>query len=248
MADIFTFKILFLAIKANNLQIHCQQITEHGDYTDQILEMFRKAYPYRDTIDVLSLYDRTPDVKECQAKAAQGGAPVYNCMVAYEFPLMGGNLMSHTTDLALWFHNLNTRLFEIKGDEETARKVEDQMAGALIAYAYTGDPSTEDLTWDAFTVENGETMIFDDESYMINYPDLELQEVITEATPDSSASEAAESEEAEPAEEAAAAEGESAEGESAEGESTEEPFTTLSEFLFYVFPIILETDRPTQLH
>jgi len=208
----------------------------YGDYADQILEMFAYGYPCRDALDVLSLYDRTNDVKECQAKAAQGGAPVYNCMVAYEFPLMGGNLMSHTTDLALWFHNLDTRLFEIKGDEETARKVENEMSSALVNFAYTGDPSSDLAAWAPFTVENGETMVFDDESQVINYPDLELQEVIKEATPPSSGSEAAESEEAEEApsegeegaSEEAASEGEA--GESAEaasegeaGESAEAP-------------------------
>ena len=188
----------------------------YGDYADQILDLFAKGYPCRDALDVLSLYDRTPDVKECQAKAAQGGAPVYNCMVAYEFPLMGGNLMSHTTDLAFWFHNLDTRLFEIKGDEETARKVEDEMASALVSFAYTGDPSSDLLAWAPFTVENGETMVFDDESQVVNYPDLELQEIIKEATPPSSGSEASE---AEAAEEAESEEGESEEGESPEGES-----------------------------
>ena len=193
----------------------------YGDYTDQILELFAYGYPCRDTLDVLSLYDRTPDVKEAQAKAAQGGAPVYNCMVAYELPLMGGNLMSHTTDLAFWFHNLGTRPFVIKGDEETAHKVEDEMAWAVINFAYTGDPSTEALTWDPFTVENGETMVFDDESKLISYPDLELQEVLKEATPDSSASEAAATEEAEAAPEGESAEGESAEGEAPEGEAAE---------------------------
>ena len=194
----------------------------YGDYADQILEMFAKGYPCRDALDVLSLYDRTNDVKECQAKAAQGGAPVYNCMVAYEFPLMGGNLMSHTTDLAFWFHNLDTRLFEIKGDEETARKVENEMASALVSFAYTGDPSSDMLAWAPFTAENGETMIFDDESQVINYPDLELQEVIKEATPPSSGGEAAEAEAAEEAPaDGESAEGESAEGEFADGESAE---------------------------
>ena len=57
-------------------------------------------------------------------------------------------------------------------------------------------------------------MVFDDESQVIGYPDLELQQIIKEATPDSSGSDAAESEEAE--------EAESEEGESPEGESPAE--------------------------
>ena len=158
----------------------------YGENTDKILELFSYGYPCRDSIDVLSLYDRTPDVQECQAKARQGGAAVYNCMVAYELPLMGGNLSSHTGDLAFWFHNLDTRQFEINGDEETARRVEDEMTSALVNFAYTGDPSSDLVSWTVFTEEVGETMVFDDESQVINYPDLELQEVIKAATPDSS--------------------------------------------------------------
>ena len=187
----------------------------YGDYTDDILKEFAYGYPCRDTIDVLSLYDRSADIKEVKDKAAQGGAPVYNAMVAYELPLMGGNLMSHTADIALWFHNMDTHAFAMKGDEETCRKVQDEMTSALVSFAYTGDPSSELLPWAAFTIENGETMVFDDVSQVINYPDEKLIVLIQEATPDSSGSDASEAEEAE------SAEGESEEGESPEGDSTE---------------------------
>lgn len=93
--------------------------------------------------------------------------------------------------------------------------VQDEMTSALVSFAYTGDPSSELLPWAAFTIENGETMVFDDVSQVINYPDEKLIVLIQEATPDSSGSDASEAEEAE------SAEGESEEGESPEGDSTE---------------------------
>ena len=98
------------------------------------------------------------------------------------------------------------------------------MASALVSFAYTGDPSSDLIAWAPFTVEGGETMVFDDESQVVSYPDLELQEIIKEATPPSSGSEASEAEAAEEAEseEGESPEGESPEGESAEGEAPEE--------------------------
>lgn len=48
--------------------------------------------------------------------------------------------------------------------------------------AKTGDPSTEALQWPQFTVENGETMIFDNESAVENYHDVKLLELVKEAT------------------------------------------------------------------
>ena len=187
---------------------------------EQILELFHKGFPCRDTIDVLSLNDRTSSIVECQDKAKQGGAPVYNTIVAYELPLMGGNLMSHTTDLIFWFHNMMLDPYLVEGDLEGAGYVQDCMASALVNFARTGDPSSDLVAWAPFTDETGETMVFDTESQVINYPDFELLALIKENSPASSGSASAGNEAAEEAEEAP--EGESPEGESPEGESPAE--------------------------
>ena len=180
----------------------------YTDNQEQIMELFHAGFPCRDTIDVLSLNDRTSSIVECQDKANQGGAPVYNAIVAYELPLMGGNLMSHTTDLYFWLHNIDLDPYLVAGDVEGAGYVQDCMASALVNFAYTGDPSSDLVEWAPFTSEVGETMVFDTESQMINYPDYELLALISESTASSSGSEASESEAAEeiPAEETAAEE------------------------------------------
>lgn len=154
-----------------------------GDASDKVMELFAKAYPSRDVIDVDSLNRaRQASVDLCKAKADQGGAPVYNCVFSYEYPIMGGIMNYHTGgDLPFLFHNLSTREFMIKGDEDTAHYVEDEAASALVNFAYTGDPSTKDVEWPAFTTETGETMIFDDKTEVINYPDQELISVMNEA-------------------------------------------------------------------
>ena len=182
-----------------------QRVMEgYTDNQEQIMELFHRGFPCRDTIDVLSLNDRTSAIVACQDKAKQGGAPVYNAIVAYELPLMGGDQMSHTTDLIFWFHNTTQNPYLVAGDLEGAGYVQDCMASALVNFARTGDPSSDLVAWAPFTAENGETMVFDKESQVINYPDYELLQLIKESTAPSSGSESAESEAAEPAEEAPA--------------------------------------------
>ena len=42
-----------------------------------------------------------------------------------------------------------------------------------------GDPSTDELAWPAFTVENGATMIFNNDGGVVrNYHDVELMDLL----------------------------------------------------------------------
>lgn len=155
----------------------------YGTYADQIIEEFSRAYPSRDIIDVLSVNKaRQYSTDLCIDKAKQDGADVFNCVFAYEYPIMGGIMNYHTGgDLPFLFYNLDTRDYMIQGDEKTAYRVADEAATALINYAYTGNPGSDSLAWTPFTVENGETMIFDDTSELLNYPDQELLKLINTA-------------------------------------------------------------------
>ena len=155
----------------------------YGSHADTIMEQFAYAYPSRDVVDVLSVNaDRQASTNMCIDKARQEGAAVYNCVFAYEYPIMGGIVNYHTGgDLPFLFYNLSTREYMIQGDEKNAYKVAGEAATALIRFAYTGDPGSDQLKWPEFTVENGETMIFDNVSEVINYPDQELLKTINEA-------------------------------------------------------------------
>ncbi len=156
---------------------------KYGDYADAIMAEFKRGFPSRDIIDVVSANrNRQASTNTCLAKAAQGGAPVYNCIFTYEYPLMGGIMNYHTGgDLGLWLYNLDCREFIIKGDEETAYRVAKEAATALVNFAYTGDPGSELVDWPEFTKDGGETMLFDDVSEIVSYPDQKLLELITEA-------------------------------------------------------------------
>lgn len=173
---------------------------KYSDYAEPIAEEFAKAYPSRDLIDVLTINTgRSNDLAIAKANA---GGNIWQAVFAYKLPVFGGSNSWHTGgDIPFVFHNADKESYLIAGDEETAYAFQDITADALIAYAYTGDPSTETLAWPQFTVENGETMIFDKESVVENYHDVELQRLIAEAPQSSSDSGSGEST-AEAAEEA----------------------------------------------
>ena len=136
---------------------------QYGDMAEEIAEEFQKAYPCRDLIDVLTINTgRSNDMAIAKANA---DGNVWQAVFSYKLPALGGINSWHTGgDLPFVFHNADKESYLIAGDEETAYAFQDVCADALIAYAYTGDPSTEELPWPQFTVENGETMIFDVES------------------------------------------------------------------------------------
>lgn len=154
---------------------------QYGDKAEAIAEEFEKAYPCRDLTDVLTINaNRTNDLA---IEKAQDGGQIWQAVFAYKLPVFGGSNAWHTGgDVPFIFHNADKIPYLIAGDEENAYAYQDVCADALLAYAKTGDPSTEALQWPQFTVENGETMIFDNESTVENYHDVKLLELVKEAT------------------------------------------------------------------
>ncbi len=150
---------------------------KYGENAAHILDLFAKAYPDRDTVDVLSLNNRTNTVKYVADRAAAGGASVYNCVFSYEYPAMGGIMNYHTGgDMTLWMRNVNNVGITTKGDKAGAWAVSDVASNALLNFARTGDPSSELLDWTPYTTTNGATAQFDDNCRVAVDPDKELLE------------------------------------------------------------------------
>ena len=182
-------------------------ISTYGEeYGPQIIEAFKEAYPTHPLKDALYLNNRYGSFSALpllDAMASYGGT-CYNSLVTYDYAMYGGIVPIHTaSSIPFWFNNVDDIPEFIAGDEEGAYAVGAAMSGALAAFAYTGDPSTEDLAWEAYTPENGATMVFDAVSECKEgFFDQELLTLISEATAAQSAAAEAEAEEA-PAEEAA---------------------------------------------
>ena len=49
----------------------------------------------------------------------------------------------------------------VKGDEENAYRVAQEMADSLTAFATTGNPSISGLDWTPYTSDTHNTMVFD---------------------------------------------------------------------------------------
>ena len=198
-----------------------QYVSKYSEeFAEDIMAAFQEAYPTHPLKDGLYLNNRhgagMSALPLCDAMAGYGGT-VYNSLVAYDYPMYGGIVPIHTaSSIPFWFNNVHDIPEFVAGDEENAEKVAAAMSGALAAFAYTGNPGTEELPWEAYTPENGATMVFDVDSQVKYHFDDALFEIIAQAP--SSSGEAA-SEEAEAAEDAGS-EGE--EGASEEGESAEE--------------------------
>ncbi len=156
------------------------------EYGPKILEAFKEAYPTHNPAEVLYLNDRLlvgmVNTLPAAQNMAEAGGTVYNCVAAYSYPMYGGVVAIHTaSDIPFWFANVDDISEFVAGDEENAQKVNDAMSGALGAFARTGDPSTDELAWEAYSPDTGATMVFDAESELKYNHDKELFELIEEA-------------------------------------------------------------------
>lgn len=154
---------------------------KYGDQTDEIVDAFLKAYPHRTAADALyvdSRVIRLPILKIMSHKADQGGAPVYAYMFNWESPVLPGTIMAfHTSEIPFVFNNIDKAVMQIGGGEE-ARRIEDAMSQAWINFARTGDPSTEEMEWPAYTREEGATMMFDTVQEVVYHHDQELMALL----------------------------------------------------------------------
>lgn len=154
---------------------------KYGDRTEDFLKAFEKAYPdyqVRDLIDVDFLF-RPGAVKQARLKAAQGGAPVYMYMFAWESPVLDGIFRStHCMEIPFVFNNV-VRHATMTGGGEEAQLLGDKMSDAWLNFARTGDPNVEGLPqWKPYTAEEGATMFFNAQCEMKYNHDKELLDVV----------------------------------------------------------------------
>lgn len=146
----------------------------YGDNADKIAELYKQAYPdhvladalFMNTMPVggLSRYGLINDDSGILKMFNDEGVTVYNYVVAYKQPYFGGVTMHHTADIPYWFNALDEITYQIKGDETNAYAISDKMADTLASFMADGNPSINDLKWEAYTKDNHSTMVFDTKS------------------------------------------------------------------------------------
>ncbi|MGJ5819992.1 carboxylesterase/lipase family protein [Paludibaculum fermentans] len=132
----------------------------------RVLEAFRRGHPGAKPCELFALWQssgmRQCVVQQASAKAAQGAAPVYVYLFAWNTPVLDGRIRSyHCAELPFVFANTD-RCDPATGGGAAARALAEKVSDAWVSFARSGDPKHRGLpAWPAFTGEKGETMVFD---------------------------------------------------------------------------------------
>ena len=151
-----------------------------GDKADRMAALFAKAYPDRSPADVLFLDTRLR--RGClnfSRERAKAGGATWNWLFNLESPFNYGTVPWHNAEEPYVFRN--SAYIEAQYIPVVSEQLEDQMAGAWVQFAKTGDPNFDKLpNWPRVTAESVPTMCFDattdlrvdhDKLLMEEYPD-----------------------------------------------------------------------------
>ena len=124
------------------------------------IELFRKAYPERQVVDLVSMdYMFRNYVNRYMERRAALNHSTWNYIFNLDMPMMGGVSPLHGNDLGFIFHT--TGKAPALQEPGITEKVEDQVFRSVIAFARTGNPNHEGLPqWDPSSPDAQYTMLF----------------------------------------------------------------------------------------
>jgi len=158
----------------------------YSGHGDEILELYKKAYPNKDLLAAskLDFWARPSIIKYLDARtAANPDALAYSYQMALIFDVNEGTPAWHCSDIPFIFHN--TCRVGNANIENISDLLEKQMAGSLIAFARTGNPNNPYTpNWKPYTAEENCTMVFDRKTELRNNFDRELLEKAMEYGPE----------------------------------------------------------------
>ncbi len=147
-----------------------------ADRAPHVIDVYQKLNPGATSSDIFFLIASdyrygAPTMKIAERRAALGKAPVYLYYWTWETPVQGGRLKSpHTMEIPFAFDNVKISA-RLTGGGEDAMKLADKVSDAWIAFARTGNPNTPKLPhWPAFDAKDRATMVFNNESKVVNDP------------------------------------------------------------------------------
>jgi para-nitrobenzyl esterase len=148
-----------------------------------VIDAYRKAHPGASPSDIYFYIETdgrygVPTKVLASRKAALKRGPCYVYRFDWATPVMGGKLQTpHSLEIPFVFdHAIESK--GLTGGGADAVALADKISDAWIAFARTGNPSTAKLpTWTAYNEERP-TMLFDNESKVVNDPDKATREVM----------------------------------------------------------------------
>ena len=151
-----------------------------------IVAGLKKAYPKK-SIRTLSymcagpglngLSMRNNVVKMAKLKHDLKAAPAYAYYFTWQSPMLEDAGAWHTAELAFCFDNTK-RCEQGTGDTPEAQALAKKMATAWANFARTGNPSQPGLTWTPTDPDSCKTMVFDNESRMVDDPEGEVRKIL----------------------------------------------------------------------
>jgi para-nitrobenzyl esterase len=156
----------------------------YGNHADELIALFKKAYPGRNELDILTLDTmfRPGTLRYIERKASESSAPVYSYFFALEFDYDGGKPAWHCSDIPFVFRN--TDRVAVCNIEGVTEKLEDQISGAYVNFARNGNPGHTALPeWPAWRADKKATMIFDRECIVRVEHEQELLALLQKAAP-----------------------------------------------------------------
>ncbi len=151
-----------------------------GGKKDAVMQAMQKAYPDRNPADVLFLDTGMRRQTLFFAKErAKAGGPTWNWMFNLESPFNYGTVPWHNAEEPYVFRN--AAYMEAQYIPEVSERLEDQMAGAWVQFAKTGDPNHSLIpSWPQVTADSVPTMCFDEKTDLRIDHDKELMEIYPE--------------------------------------------------------------------
>lgn len=153
---------------------------------NRIVDAFRKAYPKSKAFDILSFIgaqaQRHDSVVQATRKAAQGAAPAWMYLFAWQTPVLDGRPRAfHCSELPFCFYNTD-RAAAMTGGSAEARDLAARVSDAWLHFAKKGDPNHPGLPkWSGFSAANPAVMYFDTKCELRLDPEQEARKAITEA-------------------------------------------------------------------
>lgn len=177
--------------KSNDNYAMAELVSRYGNKVKDFAESYKKAYPEHSLSESLYLNNDLGEAALSRYnliknngildKLNKSGAKVYNYVVAYKQPFMGGVDMFHSGDIAYWFDSIDKLNYLTHGDTENANTVANTMSSALAAFAATGNPTAQ-IEWKPYTLTEHNTMVFDSHSELKNDFDKDLYDIMAETS------------------------------------------------------------------
>ena len=150
-----------------------------GADTDAYVEAFAQTYPDFTPQDLLSIdwLFRPKTIITADAIAQSRKAPTYTYMFTWRSPLNNGSIHGH--ELKFCFNTLHRAKNDLPEPTAEDLKLADLMSSVWAQFAHNGNPNIPELpTWQPYTAENGEIMIFNHRCEIRHNPDRALENII----------------------------------------------------------------------